>query len=107
VAGGRVVGAGRREAALGEWRTNVALGGQFLSSSPTDEEQALAIGAARAIGAELVGVDLLPEPEHGSVVLEVNGAVDFSEEEESLAGRSIYADMAAALGHGLPQLVAG
>jgi len=107
VAGGRVVGAGRREAALGEWRTNVALGGQFISSSPTDEEQALAIDAARAIGAELVGVDLLPEPEHGSVVLEVNGAVDFSDEEESLAGRSIYADMAAALGLGQPQLVAG
>jgi hypothetical protein len=54
-----------------------------------------------------VGVDLLPEPEHGSVVLEVNGAVDLSEEDESFAGRSIYADMAVALGLGRPQLVAG
>jgi RimK family alpha-L-glutamate ligase len=107
VAGGRVVGAGRRESALGEWRTNVALGGRFVSSAPTEEEQALAIGAARAIGAELVGVDLLPEPQHGSVVLEVNGAVDFSEDEESLGGRSIYADIAAALVLGQPQLVAG
>jgi RimK-like ATP-grasp domain len=70
----------------------VALHGRFISSPPTEDEQALAIDAARAIGAELVGVDLLPDPEHGSVVLEVNGAVDFSEDEESLAGRSIYAD---------------
>jgi [lysine-biosynthesis-protein LysW]---L-2-aminoadipate ligase len=106
VAGGRVVGAGRRESALGEWRTNVALGGQFISSPPSEEEQALAVDAARAIGAELVGVDLLPEPAHGSVVLEVNAAVDFSEDEESLAGRSVYADMAAALGLGRPQPVA-
>ena len=106
VAGGRVVGAGRRESALGEWRTNVALGGRFISTSPTANEQALAIDAARAIGAELVGVDLLPTPEHGTVVLEVNGAVDFSEDEESLAGRSIYTDIAAALALGQPQLVA-
>jgi RimK family alpha-L-glutamate ligase len=106
VAGGRVVGAGRRESALGEWRTNVALGGRFISSPPTEEERALAIDAARAIGADLVGVDLLPDPDRGSVVLEVNGAVDFSEDEESLAGRSICADLAAALGLGQPQLVA-
>ena len=106
VARGRVVGAGRRKSAPGEWRTNVALGGRFISSPPTEDEQALAIDAARAIGAELVGVDLLPDPEHGSVVLEVNGAVDFSEDEESLAGRSIYADTAAALGLGRPQPVA-
>jgi RimK family alpha-L-glutamate ligase len=106
VAGGRVVGAGRRESALGEWRTNVALGGRFISSAPTKEEEALAIGAARAIGAELVGVDLLPGPEHEPIVLEVNGAVDFSEDEESLPGRSICADMAAALGLCQPKLIA-
>ena len=92
---------------------NVALGGHFISSPPTDEEQALAIDAARVDRCGLVGVDLLrestsylPEPEHGPVVLEVNGTVDFSEDEESLAGRSIYADIAASLGLGQPQLVA-
>ena len=106
VARGRVVGAGRREAAPGEWRTNVALGGRFISYSPTEEEAALAIDAARAIGAELAGVDLLPKPEHRSVVIEVNAAVDFCEDEESLAGRSIYADTAEALAFGQPQLVA-
>ena len=105
VAGGQVVGAGRREAAPGEWRTNVALGGRFISLAPTEEEAALAIDAARAMGAELVGVDLLPKPEHESVVIEVNVAVDFCEDEESLPGRSVYADTAAALALGQPQLV--
>jgi len=105
VAGGQVVGAGRRETAPGEWRTNVTLGGRFISLSPTEEEAALAIAAARAIGAELVGVDLLPKPDHESVVLEVNGAVDFWEDDESLRGRSVYADTAAALALGQPQLV--
>ena len=106
VAAGRVVGAGRREAASGEWRTNVALGGRFVPTPPSEEEQVLAIAAARAIGAELVGVDLLPRPGREPVVIEVNGAVDFCEEEESLAGRSVVADTAAALALGQPQLVA-
>ena len=106
VAGDRVVGAGRREAAPGEWRTNVALGGRFISSSPPQAAGALAIDAARAIGADLVGVDLLPDPGHGYVVIEVNGAVDFNEVEESLPGRSIYADIAEALALGQTHLVA-
>ena len=105
VAAGRVVGAGRREAAPGEWRTNAALGGRFISLPPTEEQAALAIDAARAIDAELVGVDLLPKSENESVVIEVNGAVDFCEDEESLPGRSIYADTAAALALGHTQLV--
>jgi RimK family alpha-L-glutamate ligase len=106
VAGDRVVGAGRREAAAGEWRTNVALGGRFISAAPPAEAGALAIDAARAIGADLVGVDLLPDPEHGYVVIEVNGAVDFNDDEESLAGRNVYADTADALEIGQARLAA-
>jgi RimK family alpha-L-glutamate ligase len=106
VAGDRVVGAGRREAAAGEWRTNVALGGRFITSGPPPGAGTLAIDAARAIGADLVGVDLLPDPGHGYVVLEVNGAVDFNEDEESLAGRSVYADTAEALALGQTHLIA-
>ncbi|MGO9497770.1 MAG: ATP-grasp domain-containing protein, partial [Solirubrobacteraceae bacterium] len=100
------VGAGRREAAAGEWRNNVALGGRWISAAPPQGAAPLAIDAARAIGADLVGVDLLPDPGRGYVVLEVNAAVDFNEEDEALAGRSIYADIAQALAFGQTQLVA-
>jgi len=38
------------------------------------------VAAAQAIGADLVGVDLLPLGPGRYVVLELNGAVDFSRE---------------------------
>ena len=80
VAGGSVVGAVRRVAAPGEWRTNVALGATRHTAAPTPEASRLALEAARAIEADLVGVDLLPTPDGGHVVIEVNGAVEFTAE---------------------------
>jgi hypothetical protein len=76
VAGGRVVGAARRVAAPGEWRTNVALGARSEPVAPPPLAQTLALEAAAAIRGDLVGIDLLPLGE-GFVVSEVNGAVDF------------------------------
>src|SRR5579885_2796007 len=60
VAGDRVVGAVRRIAAPGEWRTNVALGARREPIAPPPEACALAVAAAEAIGGSLVGIDLLP-----------------------------------------------
>jgi [lysine-biosynthesis-protein LysW]--L-2-aminoadipate ligase len=89
VAGGTVVGAARRVAAPGEWRTNVALGATRVPVQPAAETCELAIAAARAIEADLVGVDLLPSPEGGHVVIELNGAVEFNEE-YSLDGGDVF-----------------
>jgi [lysine-biosynthesis-protein LysW]--L-2-aminoadipate ligase len=77
VAGGTAVGAIERRAAAGEWRTNISLGGSRHRTALPDEAAALAVAAAAAIGADLVGVDLLPAGS-GYTVLELNGAVDFT-----------------------------
>ncbi len=76
VAGGRVVGAACRIARSGEWRTNAALGAQVEPVEPPPIARTLALAAARAARADLVGVDLLPTA-NGFLVLELNGAVDF------------------------------
>jgi RimK family alpha-L-glutamate ligase len=96
VARGEVVGAIERVAAAGEWRTNVALGGtrRAVHAVPPEAE-ALGLAAARSIGADLVGVDLLPRGD-GYVVLELNGAVDFTTE-YSLPGHDVFDDLARAL----------
>jgi RimK family alpha-L-glutamate ligase len=81
VAAGRVVGGVFRVAADGEWRTNVALGGvRQPLFAPSPEASRLALAAADAIGAALVGVDLLPARGGGWTVAEVNGAVEFTAE---------------------------
>jgi [lysine-biosynthesis-protein LysW]---L-2-aminoadipate ligase len=96
VAGGRVVGAVERVAADSEWRTNIALGGWRRPTDPPDDARAIAVAAAASIGADLVGVDLLPDGEGGWVVLELNGAVDFTTE-YSLNGSDVFTEIAAAL----------
>jgi [lysine-biosynthesis-protein LysW]--L-2-aminoadipate ligase len=76
VAGDRVVGAARRVPAAGEWRTNAALGAMVEPVDAPPLARTLALAAARAVRADLAGVDLLPT-RSGFVVLEVNGAVEF------------------------------
>lgn len=107
VAAGRVIGAVSRVAAPGEWRTNVALGAvRTPILDPPAEACALAIAAAEAVDGSLVGVDLLPTPGGGYVVLELNGACDFTTEysrEDDVFASAILA--LAELAVGVPALL--
>jgi RimK family alpha-L-glutamate ligase len=78
VVGDRVVAAVERRARDGGWRTNISLGGDArpITLSPAWTEQALR--AARAVGAEYAGVDLLPARDGAMYVLEVNGIPGWS-----------------------------
>ena len=95
VAGDRVVGAVRRIAPPGEWRTNVALGARREPVIPPADACEVALRAARAVDGGLVGIDLLPADVGTWVVLEVNGAVDFNS--TYTLGDDVFVDAVAAL----------
>ena len=96
VAGGRAVGAIERHPQPGEWRTNVSVGASARPAVPNEAACTLAVAAARATGADLVGVDLMSRADGGYVVIELNGAADF--DPGYVTGGDIYAAVAEALG---------
>jgi ribosomal protein S6--L-glutamate ligase len=70
---GSVLGVMRRHARPSEWRTNVSLGGKAEHCRLDPEAERLAVVAARSIGAELAGIDLITDLDQDRlVVLEVN-----------------------------------
>lgn len=71
VLGGRVIAGMRRHARLG-WRTNVAQGGDPEAVVAGVEETKIALRAAKAVGAPVAGVDLLPGLDGQWHVLEIN-----------------------------------
>ena len=66
VAAGRVVGAIKRVAAAGEWRTNLALGGRRVPITPPPTAIRLAEAAARSIGQAWSGWTSSPPAPDGS-----------------------------------------
>jgi len=78
VVGGAVVGAMRRHAPEGEWRTNVARGGEIedVTGELGAKPRRIARTAATATGLDLAGVDLMSAG-GGWHVLEVNATAGF------------------------------
>ena len=76
VIGDRVVGAMRREAKRGEFRSNLHRGGEGSSIELTPEFERVAVRAARVLGLGVAGVDLL-EASGGPKVMEVNSSPGF------------------------------
>ncbi len=94
---GSVLGAMRRHASAGEWRANVSLGGRAESCRLDPEAERLALAAARAVGAEIAGVDLIHDLDRGRlVVIEVN-AVPGWRALASVTGIDIAAEILSAL----------
>ena len=73
VIGGEVIAAMRRQAAEGEFRSNLHRGGTAQPVELTPEERSTAIRAARIMGLNVAGVDIL-RSSRGPVVLEVNSS---------------------------------
>lgn len=77
VVGGRVVGAMRRSAKKkGEFRSNLHRGGEGRPIDLSPEYERAAIQAARIIGLEVAGVDML-EAKRGPKIMEVNSSPGF------------------------------
>ena len=73
VIGDRVVAAMRRQAKPGEFRSNLHRGGSAETARISPAERRTAVAAARAMGLNVAGVDLI-RSNHGPLVLEVNSS---------------------------------
>jgi ribosomal protein S6--L-glutamate ligase len=73
VVGGKVVAAMQRTGAEGEFRSNLHRGGSAKPIKISPEERSTAIRAAKSMGLNVCGVDML-RSNHGPVVMEVNSS---------------------------------
>jgi len=100
VIGDRVVGAMRRTAKAGEFRSNIHRGGEAVALTlPRDYAEA-AVKATRVMGLEVAGVDML-ESRGGPKILEVNSSPGFEglEKATGLDVATLYVGHAVELGH--------
>ncbi len=73
IVGNKVVAAMKRQGAEGEFRSNLHRGGSATLVRLTKDERATAVNAAKAMGLNLCGVDIL-QSNNGPVVMEVNSS---------------------------------
>ena len=73
VVGGKVIAAMKRTGAAGDFRSNLHRGGSAEVIKISPEERATALRAAKSMGLQVCGVDML-RANHGPVVMEVNSS---------------------------------
>jgi ribosomal protein S6--L-glutamate ligase len=73
VVGGKVIASMKRTGAEGEFRSNLHRGGSAQPIKISPEERSTAVRAAKAVGLNVCGVDML-RANHGPVVMEVNSS---------------------------------
>jgi ribosomal protein S6--L-glutamate ligase len=73
VVDGKIVGAMKRQAREGEFRSNLHRGGTASVIDLTEEEEYVALKAAKSLGLGIAGVDML-QSARGPLILEVNSS---------------------------------
>ncbi len=73
VVGGKVIASMMRKGADGEFRSNLHRGGSSSTVRITPEERSTAVRAAKVLGLNVAGVDML-RSNHGPVIMEVNSS---------------------------------
>ncbi|MEI6054351.1 MAG: 30S ribosomal protein S6--L-glutamate ligase [Candidatus Saccharibacteria bacterium] len=86
VVGSRVVASMKRQSLDDDFRSNLHKGGEGTSIKLTDEEKKVAIKAAKAMGLNIAGVDMM-RSDRGPLILEVNASPGFGI--EKVTGRNV------------------
>lgn len=86
VVGSRVVASMKRQSLDDDFRSNLHKGGEGMPIKLTDEERKIAVKAAKAMGLNIAGVDMMRSA-RGPLVLEVNASPGFGIEQ--VTGRDV------------------
>lgn len=86
VVGSRVIASMKRQSLDDDFRSNLHKGGEGVVIKLTDEERKMAIKAAKAMGLNVAGVDMM-RSERGPLILEVNASPGFGI--EKITGRDV------------------
>lgn len=86
VVGGRVIASMQRQSLDDDFRSNLHKGGSGTVVKLTDEEKKAAIKAAKAMGLNVAGVDMM-RSDRGPLILEVNASPGFGI--EKITGRDV------------------
>jgi ribosomal protein S6--L-glutamate ligase len=86
VVGGRVVASMKRQSLNDDFRSNLHKGGEGTIIKLTEEERKMALKAAKAMGLNIAGVDMM-RSKRGPLILEVNASPGFGVEQ--VTGRDV------------------